>query len=115
MPTYTFTCDECYNIFEIFCSYAEYTDKQKCTKCHSKKTSRLYAMDLNNLAASVKKSDSELKTLGDLAKRNADRMSDDQKHELYVKHNNYKEEPSDKPLPEGMSRIQKQPKTIWPR
>lgn len=115
MPTYTFTCEKCYNIFEIFCSYKEYTDNQKCPKCRSKKTNRLYAMDLNHVTASVKKADSELKTIGDLARRNTERMSEDQRQELYAKHNDYKENKPDSPLPKGMSRIKKQPKTIWPK
>lgn len=114
MPTYTFACDNCEQVFEIFCSFSEYTDKQKCPACKSKKTNRLYSCDLNTVSASVKKGDNELKTLGDLAKRNAERMSDDQKAELYSKHNDYKENKPDTPLPKGMSRIPKQPKIKWP-
>jgi hypothetical protein len=59
---------------------------------------------------SVKKSDSELKTIGDLANRNRDKISDDHKSYLDQKHNAYKEELSTKQLPQGMSRMQK-PKT----
>lgn len=114
MPTYTFSCEKCEQIFEIYCSYSEYTDKQKCPACKSKKTSRLYSFDLGTLSASIKKADSELKTLGDLAMRNTERMTDDQKTELYMKHNQYKENKPDTPLPQGMSRIPKQPKIKWP-
>ncbi|MFN9959492.1 MAG: hypothetical protein ACK55I_40905, partial [bacterium] len=71
--------------------------------------------DLKSICPSVKKSDGELKTLGDLAKRNADRMSDDQKISLYQKHNSYKEEKLEtKPLPSGMSYKKKPPKPLWP-
>lgn len=66
------------------------------------------------LNTSVKKSDDQLKTLGDLANRNRDKLSEDQKVELYSKHNSYKDEPvSEKPLPKGLSRLKKQPKTKW--
>jgi hypothetical protein len=66
------------------------------------------------IAGSVKKSDNELKTLGDLARRNTDRMSDDQKEILQTKHNKYKEQQSVKQLPKGMSRMNKpKHKTKW--
>ena len=115
MPTYSFSCEDCSHIFEIFCSYNEYTDKQKCPECRSKKTNRLYSLDLASMSSSIKKSDSELKTIGDLARRNSERMSEDQKTELYSKHNSYKDVTNDKPLPKGMSRIPKQPKIQWPK
>jgi hypothetical protein len=70
--------------------------------------------DIKTLNTSIKKSDSELKTLGDLANRNRDRLSQDHKIVLEQKHNDYKEEPSQKELPRGMSRIQKpKVKTKW--
>lgn len=56
---------------------------------------------------SVKKADSELKTIGDLANRNRDRMSEDERVTLYKKHNDYKDQESQKELPKGMSRIKK--------
>ena len=55
----------------------------------------------------IKKSDSDLKTIGDLASRNRDKLSNDEKQNLYQKHNSYKETPADKPIPAGMSRIPK--------
>lgn len=114
MPVYTFICEKCNNIFEIVCSISSYSDKQKCDKCKSKEyVIRHYQEDINSLCASVKKNDSELKTLGDIANRNRDRMSDDQKQALYEKHNDYKEKQPDKPLPKGVSRMKKQPKTKW--
>lgn len=71
--------------------------------------------DVATLNASVRKADSELKTIGDLAKRNTDRMSEDQKVHLYHKHNSYKDEASTKELPKGMSRMKKPPKPKWPK
>lgn len=115
MPAYTFLCDKCNNRFEIVCSIREYADTQTCNKCKSTKhVHRCYIEDVATLNTSVKKSDNELKTVGDLANRNRDRMSEDQKAELYNKHNDYKEAPAaDKPLPKGLTRMKKQPKTKW--
>ncbi len=114
MPSYTFICYKCDKKFEILSSIREYTDKQNCPICNSQtNVSRCYIEDAATLNASVKKSDDELKTVGDLANRNRDRMSDTQKEELYEKHNEYKDKPSNKPLPKGFKRLQKQPKTKW--
>lgn len=112
MPEYTFHCDTCDNTFSIVCSIKEYRDTHMCL-CGSKAL-RSYADDLLTINASVKKSDSELKTIGDLAMRNSERMSDDQKNDLYTKHNSYKFENSTKELPSGMSRLKKPPKPKWP-
>jgi putative FmdB family regulatory protein len=115
MPEYTYQCEDCSAIFSIVCSISEYGKKNvKCENCKSKHTYRRYVDDVSTLNTSVKKSDNELKTIGDLALRNTERMSDDQKADLYRKHNSYKETVPEKPLPKGMSRIKKPPKTIWP-
>lgn len=115
MPTYSYICEKCSHSFELFFSISNYTgDPQKCPVCKAK-SNRDYNEDISTLSSSVKKSDSELKTIGDLANRNRDRMTDDQKRSLYDNHNNYKETPSDKPLPQGMSRMKKPPKPKWPK
>lgn len=113
MPIYTFECLKCEKTFEHVCSIKSYNGKAKCPSCSSKKTTRCYTDDVATINGSVKKSDSELKTLGDLAMRNTERLTEDQKQEIYKKNNSYKETPSDKPLPKGMSRIKKPPKTKW--
>lgn len=113
MPTYSYICDHCNTEFELFFYIKDYIEHPKCVSC-KKHSHRLYTKDVMTQNASVKKSDSELKTIGDLANRNRDRLSEDQKAELYKKHNSYKEEVSDKPLPKGMSRMKKGKKTIWP-
>lgn len=114
MPTYSYFCDKCSDIFELFFTIGNYTDsKQKCPQCKHL-CSRSYSTDINTLSASVKKSDSELKTIGDLANRNRDRMTEDHKQSLFKKHNDYKEAESSKPLPSGMSRIKKPQKPKWP-
>lgn len=114
MPCYTFFCNSCDHKFEIVCSIRDYKDQQICPICNKQKDStRCYTEDVATINASVKKHDTELKTVGDLANRNRDRMSDSQKEELYIKHNDYKEKESDKPLPKGHQRLKKQPKTKW--
>lgn len=109
MPTYSYYCEKCDIVHEIFSTISEYKEIINCNKCN-KKCNRSYIEDISTLNASVKKSDSELKTLGDLANRNRDRMSDDHKNYLHKKHNDYKDTQIEKELPKGMSRIEK-PKT----
>lgn len=113
MPTYSYYCEDCSTNFELFFYIKDYTQHPFCPQCKSKKTNRDYTLDVLTQNASVKKADSELRTIGDLANRNRDRLSEDQKNALYKKHNDYKENKADKPLPKGMTRLKKQPKTKW--
>lgn len=105
MPEYSYQCTNCKNSFSLVSSISDYQEHPKCS-CGSKKTERRYAEDCLSINSSVRKSDSELKTIGDLANRNRDKMSNDQKTHLYNRHNSYKETGySD--LPSGMSRMKK--------
>lgn len=113
MPTYSFICNSCKKDFEIFFYIKDYKENAGCKYCKSTNTIRNYIKDVSTQSSSVKKSDSELKTLGDLAKRNSDRMSNDHKTYLYNKHNSYKENSPQTELPKGMSRLKKQPKINW--
>jgi len=106
-------CNNCNCGFELFLYIKDYTEHPQCPQCNKNTTDRDYSIDMLTLNSSVKKSDTELKTIGDLANRNRDRMSDDEKNALYIKHNSYKEEVSDKPLPKGMTRLKKQNKVKW--
>lgn len=106
MPTYTFLCEKCNTKFELFFAIKDYIQSPKCVSCNSKKTARSYQDDLSSMTGSVIKADSELKTLGDLANRNRDKLTNDHKQELYVKHNGYKDDFHLK-LPSTMSRIEK--------
>lgn len=116
MPTYSYSCNKCCNDFELFFYIKDYQEKPKCIHCGSLSTQRLVAKDAATLNTSVRKSDGELKTIGDLAQRNRDKMSNDQKQHLYEKHNSYKENKIEtKPLPKGMKYIKKPPKPIWPK
>lgn len=113
MPTYSYICDNCNNHFELFATFSNYKERTACPQCSSKKTHRDYVLDASTINASVKKSDSELKTLGDLANRNRDKLSDDEKVSLYKKHNSYREDLSENPLPKGMSRMKKTQPVNW--
>lgn len=114
MPTYSYNCNKCKEDFELFFYIKDYQNTPSCPNCKSNKTNRLYAKDIATQSASVKKANSELKTIGDLANRNRDRMSEDERTHLYIKHNEYKEDTSNqKSLPKGMKRIKKQPKIKW--
>lgn len=113
MPTYSYYCTKCDLEFELFFYIKDYTDQPACPHCKSKKTNRLYIKDVSTQNTSVKKADSELKTVGDLANRNRDKMSEDEKIFLHNKHNAYKEEQPKNQLPKGMKRIPKQPKIKW--
>lgn len=114
MPTYSYICNDCLHEFELFFYVKDYSEHPECDRCQGKNTHRAYLKDVGTQHMSVKKTDSELKTIGDLANRNRDRMTEDQKQALYNKHNDYKETPSEKELPAGMSRIEKPKiKTKW--
>lgn len=113
MPTYTYHCSRCCKKFELFFHITDYIDCPSCVFCSSQKTERSYHDDICSVASSIKKHDSELRTIGDLANRNRDRLSDDHKQYLAHKHNEYKQTESNKPLPKGMSRIKKPPKPKW--
>lgn len=112
MPEYSYYCEQCDTTYSIVCSIREYVDTHLCDMCGNR-CHRNYMEDLSTLNTSIKLGDNDLKTLGHLAQRNTDRMSEDQKSELYRKHNSYKEEVSDKSLPKGMNRIKKPPKIKW--
>lgn len=113
MPTYSYLCNDCNCSFELFYSIKDYNEHPKCPTCKQSKTIRNYEIDMATLSSSVKKSDTELKTVGDLANRNRDKLSDDQKIHLHQKHNKYREEGPQKELPRGMSRIKKPNKVKW--
>lgn len=107
MPTYSFFCENCQVKFELYFLISQYDMAKKlCPNCNQdKKVIRVYQDDLLSLNTSIKKNDSELKTIGDLANRNRDKMSDDHKAHLSAKHNDYKEQVPSKDLPSGMSRL----------
>lgn len=115
MPTYSYYCNKCRCDFELFFHIKDYSEKPQCSNCKKNNTERRIVNDVITQSSSVKKSDSELKTIGDLAKRNSDRMSDDEKTHLYLKHNSYKYDKAPKELPSGMNRIKEKGQKIkWP-
>ena len=112
MPEYTYYCHFCRENFERFYTLQDYTDTVKCSVCENV-CSRNYSIDMPTINQSVKLATSEIKTLGHLAQRNTETMSQDQKDDLYRKHNSYKEDATEKPLPKGMNRLKKQNKVQW--
>lgn len=82
-------------------SIADYSPKQKCPSCKSSKyVCRDYQSD--NVTGRV-----AIRTLGALADKNSDKLSDDEKQALYRKHNEYRFQPKPE-LPEGMKRINRE-------
>lgn len=106
MPSYTFNCKKC-GTFEIVTTIAKYNGKAKCPHCKKQSKERVYSVDLSGATASVKKADSELSTVGDIANRNRDNFSDDYKEHLRRKHNAYRDEAPLPELPSGMSYMNK--------
>lgn len=110
MPSYTYFCDKCNKSFSIFATIREYKEQINCSDCNVS-CCRSYKEDMLTINSSIKKSDSELKTLGDLANRNRDKMSEDQKKTLDQKHTAYQDaklkDELTKELPKGMSRMKK--------
>jgi len=105
MPEYTFRCSACTHTFSIITTMVEYNDTQKCPVCkHIKSVHRDYVSDLSTINTNVKLGDDDLK-LGHLAKRNSERLSNDEKAKITEKNNAYKNEESTKELPKGMSRM----------
>lgn len=116
MPNYTYSCGNCKIDFELFFSIRDYIDNPKCPNCKSnKKINRDYISDVSTQITAIKKGDSELRTIGDLALRNRDKMSDDERNSLHMKHNAYKDNKIEsKPLPKGMNYTKKpKTKTKW--
>ena len=119
MPEYTYRCENCDAIFSIFCSIKDYKETLniKCQHCFKKsRAARNYTEDMKTINTSVIKGDGELNTLGDLANRNRDKLTEDQKVELHSKHNAYRDNQPSADLPKGMSRMQKpKHKISWPK
>lgn len=111
MPQYSYFCETCIKSFSEVSSISDYKEKLPCPYC-KEFCSRDYN-DLRSLSTSVKLSNSEIKTLGHLAQRNTENMSQDQKIDLHIKHNGYKYDKPEQALPKGMSRMKKTPKMKW--
>jgi hypothetical protein len=114
MPEYTFVCDDCGCKFAEILSFAQYDQKKySCCSCDGNNLSRSYEDDCMNIGGMVRKSDSELKTLGHIADRNRDRMSEDHKEHLKYKYTEYKKHKPEEVLPQGMSWTEKPEKVQW--
>lgn len=111
MPEYTYVCDACGLKTEVFFTIQDYQETIECS-CAAQMR-RSYQDDLMGMTNSIVKADSELKTIGDLANRNRDKMSEDHKQALFKKHNAYRENPPEMPLPKNTKRIQKTKGIKW--
>jgi hypothetical protein len=105
MPEYTFYCDikkgGCDHHFTLIMLMCDYSPRQVCPKCRKiEPVCRNYQEDLAQ--GQVVKGDDEI-TLGQLAQRNTERMSKDEREALTRKHNAYKENKPYPELPPGMS------------
>ena len=108
MPVYSYLCPSC-GPFELHSSIRDYKEQVKCEKCGTKSNRQL----LTDASTVIGIGDSSPKTVGAIADKNADKMSEDEKAAIYKKNNAYKEGP-DKPLPEGMTRIKRpSERIVW--
>ena len=103
MPEYTYVCDACGRKIELFFTLSAYQETIDCICSPSEKMRRSYQDDLAGLTNAVVKTDDELNTIGDLANRNRDKLSKDEKSHLNKKHNDYKDDYSGFKLPNGMT------------
>lgn len=100
MPTYSIICNKCKHKFEIQCLICDYNAVFKtigCPKCNSLDIYRDYIAD--GPRGFVARN-----TLGMLAQKNSEKMSNEEKAELNYKHNKYRFENKSE-LPEGMKRL----------
>ncbi len=103
MPTYIFECYEekggCSHTFELIATMGEASSlAPKCPKCNKKKpVARSYRLQ------TITVRDNTPKTLGELATKNAKRLSTDEKAHLKRKHTAYMDKAFTGSLPEGAS------------
>jgi hypothetical protein len=91
----------------------QYESFQVVCSCGSNKVHRDYEKDLDGLVGAVRKHSSELKTIGDIAARNRDTYSDDQKLDMKKQHFSYLEEGELPEPPKGATRIKKSEPVKW--
>lgn len=105
MPTYQFICEKCNCSFNINCYICDYDAVKSTLRCVSCKSNRIYRdYQKDNIMGHI-----EQKTIGSLADKNTDKMSEEQKLDLYLKHNDYLYNEPEKELKPGMERIRKKP------
>lgn len=104
MPTYDYQCDGCESIFEVKHGYHDEPELE-CPDCGSSSFTKL----LNTPTIIYTPGDHEC-TVGTLAERNANRMSDDAKRHLLDKQKTKKKEGK---LPPGMKRVEPPKEKPW--
>ena len=86
MPEYSYTCLKCNTKFSVIKSISDYKPKEKCPECKLiGEVIRDLETDWNSLVGAVVRGDDQI-TVGELAKRNTERLSNDEKAALTHKH-----------------------------
>lgn len=86
MPEYSYVCLKCHESFSVVRSISKYKPKEKCPKCKlTGNVQRDLETDWDTMHGGVIRGDHEI-TVGELAKRNSERFSDDYKAALTHKH-----------------------------
>ena len=104
MPTYEYHCTNCLKDFDIFQNIHDFVLVTHCPQCKQSTA----VMKFSTQDSFVKLAESEIKTLGHLAKRHTETMSADERASLHRKNTAYRREGPDKPLPPGMKRVKKE-------
>ncbi len=107
MIEYSYICEKCEVGFSVLKNRSDYQEREPCPQCKRKKNViRNFQADLPT--GVVHLHISEVKTVGHLAARNGEKMSQDEQDERWLKDNAYKAPPLEKELPSGCSRIRKE-------
>ena len=86
MPEYSYVCYKCKKGFSVIASFSNYKAQETCPVCNlAGHVQRDLEIDWDSLVGSVIRGDDEI-TLGELAKRNSARLSNDEKAALTHKH-----------------------------
>lgn len=101
MPSYTFKCDNCEYELDLICSMKEYDEETADLSCPECKSSDFYRDYFSDCVVTAVR---EVKTLGQLAERNAKKYGKE-KCQKMMEDFKTKKEPSNKPLPEGITRV----------
>jgi len=103
MPEYSYSCDSCQHDWSLVCSMSDYSDKRRCPECKkSKNVHRNYAED--NIYGAYSYSLSEVKTIGHYADKQTKKYGNEKVDHMLGEQRTKKID-INKPLPEGMSRM----------
>ena len=106
MPEYTFICEKCSDHTSLVCAISEYSNKSKTIRCDSCGGILYRDFAGDNIDAFISIGLSDCKTIGQYADKQTSKYS---KEQLQDMKNNFKTKKTEggKPLPKGMSRMNK--------